>query len=105
MANDPPTNLRMGFGFHQARAAGLGGIREDRSPRQVNRLIKQRARRKKNIAYIREVLGFDPGWGPFVEHWVREGLNPEDVANSLHDAKFHMWQRAKGHKRYYRPPF
>jgi hypothetical protein len=42
MANDPPSNLRMGFGYHQARAAGLGGLRQDKSPRQVNREISDR---------------------------------------------------------------
>jgi hypothetical protein len=41
MTNDKPTSQRMGFGYGQARAAGLGGVRASRSPRQVNKIIQE----------------------------------------------------------------
>jgi len=39
--NDAPTNLRRGFGYYQARRSGMGGIRRDRSPNQINEAIDE----------------------------------------------------------------
>ena len=75
MRNDPPTSLRRGYGYHQARAAGLGGLRADRSPRQVNLLIKGRKAQREAEKQLREEIAKDAEWAPFVEHWIREGLS------------------------------
>lgn len=58
----------MGLGYHQARAAGLGAIRESRSPRQVNIQIRtaQAARE------LRKKVEEDREWGPFVKHFIEE---------------------------------
>jgi hypothetical protein len=98
MANDEPTNLRMGFGYREARASGLTGFQEERSPRQVNRDLKanQIARR------LRDEVSKDPEWSPFVEHWVRSGLSPQEVLQSLHNAQFNAWLRAEP---FTTPPF
>jgi hypothetical protein len=96
MANDPPTTLRMGFGYNQARAAGLGGLRADRSPRQVNRLIHDRKPVREATRYLRESIERDPEWTPFVEHWIREGLTALDIAESLGNAKRDVLLRQKG---------
>jgi hypothetical protein len=73
----------MGFGYHQARAAGLRGLRTDRSPNQVNRIIDNRKTERAGICYIRGMVESDPEWGPFVEHWVSEGLSADDVSSAL----------------------
>jgi hypothetical protein len=94
MANDPPTSLKMGFGYRQARAAGLEGIRRDRSPRQVNLIVRDRKSEKEALEYIQGMVADDPEWKPFVEHWVREGLNAQAVVTALYNAQFRAWQRA-----------
>ena len=99
MANDQPTSLRMGFGYGQARASGMGGIRADRSPDQVNREISER----KVAKQIREEVELDPEWGPFVEHWIRERLEAQDILQALWNAKFDVWRRRKGFKARYAP--
>jgi hypothetical protein len=107
MANDPPTTLRMGFGYHQARASGLRGLRTDRSPNQVNRIIGDRKTERAAIRYIREMVEGDPEWGPFVEHWVREGLGADDISTALYNAQFYAWLRRNGYRNQMarRPPF
>lgn len=68
MANDDPTSLRMGFGYRQARASGLGGLRPDRSPNQVNKYVSA----SKAAREIRREVEADPEWGPFVAHWLKD---------------------------------
>lgn len=93
MTNDPPSALRMGFGYRQARAAGLGGIRAARSPRQVNIEMSERRIARE----LRDVVERDPQWGPFVEHWIKEGLKPRDVLQSLRYAEFDAYWRRRGY--------
>jgi hypothetical protein len=85
----------MGFGYRQARAAGLGGLRSDRSPRQVNRFVNDRKSEREAAAWLREQVANDPEWGPFVEHWVRKGLSASEVQQSLANAQFDVWLRRK----------
>jgi hypothetical protein len=99
MANDHPTSLRMGFGYHQARASGMGGIRADRSPRQVNRYIKDSKDAREATRRLREEIANDPEWVPFVEHWVCEGLSAPEVFQSLSNAQYDVWLRRKGFHR------
>lgn len=94
MANDQPTSLRMGFGYNQARKSGMGGLRTDRSPNQVNKIIDERRVAKS----IREEIERDPEWGPFVEHWIRKKLPARDVLQSLWNAQHDAWRRRKGFK-------
>ncbi|MGO9701879.1 MAG: hypothetical protein ACLPX7_21735 [Xanthobacteraceae bacterium] len=96
MANDDPTSLRMGFGYHQARLAGLGGIRADRSPRRVNRHIKHRRDERTAIEYLQNEIRKDPDWKPFVEHWIREGFNASTVLDFLWRAQRDLLYRAVG---------
>lgn len=104
MRNDPPTSLRRGYGYRQARAAGLGGVRADRSPRQVNNYIKARKADDNGKEYLRDEIHKDPEWGPFVEHWIREGLSVNDVVNALYNAKYYAWCRLMRFKSH-RAPF
>lgn len=105
MANDDPTSLRMGFGYHQARAAGMGGIRTARSSKQVNRLIRANEVTRKATVWLREEVEHDPDWIPFVEHWAKAGLTADEIATSLYNAKFRLWQTARAHTKFFRPPF
>ena len=43
MANDPPTSLRMGFGYHEARASGVTKFGQPRAASSVNADVKERA--------------------------------------------------------------
>jgi hypothetical protein len=92
MANDRPTSLRMGFGYGQARASGLGGIRADRSPNQVNHYISE----SKVARKLREEVEADPGWGPFVEHWIRDGMSAQVTYDALWRARAYMRQKERG---------
>lgn len=94
MRNDPPTSLRRVYGYHQARAAGLGGIRIDRSPRQVNREIKenQAARR------LKDEIKKDSEWDKFVKHWIAsERSTAEETLDMLLRAQAHARMRANGY--------
>jgi hypothetical protein len=94
MANDPPTNLRMGFGYHQARAAGLGGIRGSRSPRQVNRDIEERKANRKAVRHLQKAQE-DGEWIPFILHRIAEGRTVQDISDEL--GLIEAWVR---HRRY-----
>lgn len=85
----------MGFGYHQARAAGLDGLRQDRSPRQVNLEIGER----KIARQLRAEVEKDPDWGPFVEHWVKSKLPAKDVLQALWNAQYDASFRRKGYHR------
>jgi hypothetical protein len=95
MANDDPTSLRMGFGHHQARRAGLGGVRPDRSPRAVNKITRD----NKLVKRLLDELESDPDWKPFVVHWLTCGLSVEATRESLNRAKLYARYRARGYKR------
>jgi|KBSSwiStaDraftv2_1062776.scaffolds.fasta_scaffold341951_3 hypothetical protein len=106
MRNDPPTTLRRVYGYHQARASGVGGVRADRSPRQVNRYWAERKEANENIEYVRQIVDADPEWLPFVLHWKGEGLTVAQIADSLHDAKYYMWHKSSFRTlKSHRPPF
>jgi hypothetical protein len=94
MANDRPTSLRMGFGYGQARAAGLGGIRADRSPRQVNKIIKENRSNRTAIAELR-YHAQDPDWIPLIEFLVAEGFSAEDISTEVYWLNRYAWARFK----------
>src|SRR5258708_7743753 len=104
MANDDPTNLRMGFGYHQARAAGLKGIQASRSPKQVNRIIEENKTERDAVKLIRQTVKNDPDWAPFVEHWVREGLSADQIYDSLFYAQAYARERHSLLRKFH-PPF
>jgi hypothetical protein len=83
MANDPPTSLRMGFGYYQARAAGLDGLREARSPRQVNRLIKDARAYRAVVDYLRKKAR-DPNWAALIKHRIDEGCNVSVIEEEIY---------------------
>jgi len=82
----------MGFGYRQAREAGLGGIRGSRSPQQVNRLIEETKIARK----LREIVTDDPEWAPFVQHWIMEKLPPADILQSYYNARHDASLRKRG---------
>ncbi len=95
MANDPPTSLRMGFGYHQARAAGLDGIRQSRSPQQVNRYVAKNKETRETIRFLREAAN-DPHWKPFITHRVAEGRNARQISVELHAMRMYTFMRSRG---------
>src|SRR3974390_2635321 len=65
MANDPPTNLRMGFGFGQARAAGAPFVQPrpgwkmnwDLKNRQCNRKLNDLVRQDHSVGdLVKEIM-------------------------------------------------
>ena len=98
MANDDPTSLRMGFGYHQARASGLGGVRSDRSPNQVNKYTSA----SKAARGLRREIEADPEWGPFVAHWLQQGIGAVEVAYMLFLAQSYARQMTRGYSFKYR---
>lgn len=92
MVNDKPTNQRMGFGYGEARAAGLGGIRADRSPRQVNKIIKENQSARKGISELKQFLE-DPEWMPLIKFRAAEGIRADDIANEIYWIKRYAWAR------------
>ena len=101
MANDPPTNLRMGFGYHQARAAGLGGLRASRSPRQVNLYIEESKADREAIRQLREAQK-DGEWIPFILHRIDEERTAQEIANELYWIKRYARAKAQGYSLAYR---
>ena len=86
MANDPPTTLRMDFGYRKARAAGMGGIRADRSPKQASRIIKEN-KRERDAAKAADELRSDPGWKQFVDWHLSEGYMLAEFGTGFHGRK------------------
>jgi transposase len=98
MANDDPTSLRMGFGYHQARASGLGGIRADRSPRQVNRYIEENRATRNATRHLQEAAK-DPECEQFIRHRVGEGRSAQEIWNELSLIQTYARMRARGYSR------
>lgn len=96
MANDPPINRRMVFGYKQARAAGLGGVRPSRSPRQVNRCIKESKEARLSVSFLRDEIGNDLEWEPFIRHRVREGCGTHEIACELYLMQTYMFEKESG---------
>jgi hypothetical protein len=101
MRNDPPTNLRMGFGYRQARRAGLGGVRASRSPNQYNKAVDE----NEALRRLRRERELDSGWIPFIVHWIDEGISPERILELLSSAQHHAWYRSKRPNSTYRPEY
>jgi hypothetical protein len=95
MVNDKPTHLRMGFGYGQARAAGLGGLRTPRSPRQVNKIANGNRTLRAATDQIRE-FAKDPEWVPLIKHLVSEGLPAEEISDELYWVRRYAWAKTKG---------
>ena len=95
MANDQPTSLRMGFGYGQARAAGLGGIRAPRSPNQVNKITRANKANKEAIEALRETAK-DPQWRAYLEHRAQEGCSSEVIADEFYWMERYTRARARG---------
>jgi hypothetical protein len=72
----------MGFGYHQARSAGLGGIRAHRSPRQVNRIINERKDENEALRQIAEA-GQDPEWKAYLKHRHEQRCSAQEIAREL----------------------
>jgi hypothetical protein len=98
MANDPPSHLRMGFGYHQARASGLRGLRTDRSPNQVNKIINTGKTIREAEKGLRKAIEEDPEWKRFVRHWISEGLSAPDIWESLCLARRDANFRKRGYR-------
>jgi hypothetical protein len=94
MVNDKPTSLRMGFGYGQARAAGLRGVRPSRSPNQVNRITRENKASREAMKALQE-FAKDPAWGPYLKHRAAEGCSAEMIAEELQwmERYFRMRQR------------
>jgi hypothetical protein len=90
--NDAPTSLRRGFGYYQARRSGMGGIRRDRSPNQINEAIDENNAARR----VRGALSNDPDWARFVKHWILDGMTAEVTEDALFRAQGHMSDRMKG---------
>jgi hypothetical protein len=73
MANDDPTSLRMGFGYHQARAAGMSGFEEPPSESRMNFDLRWKAKEKE----LRTLVEQNPSIGPI----VREIIKRQTAAN------------------------
>src|ERR1700682_551328 len=94
--NDPPTSLRMGFGYGQARAAGLGGIRASRSPRQVNKIIEENKSAREATEALREYAK-DVDYAILITHRVEEGCTPEQINEEIFWIRRYAWSRSKGY--------
>jgi hypothetical protein len=99
VANDPPTNLRMGFGYKQARAAGLTGIRTSRAPRTVNRLIEENRQNRSVVEFLQDAVAKDPGWGPYVKHRIREGGTAFEIAGEVERMRVYVLFKYLGYSR------
>jgi predicted transcriptional regulator len=98
MANDHPTSLRLGFGYHQARKSGLGGIRPDRSPNQVNRYVSG----SKAAREITREIENDPEMGEFVVHWIQNGISAEETLEDMSRLRQFMRMKKTGYSLPYR---
>lgn len=96
MANDDPTSLRMGFGYRQARAAGLGGIRAPRSSRQVNSIIRENRANHEATEKLRAAVQ-NPDWIPLVEHRAAQGLTAEKIEDEIYWIERYARMRARGY--------
>lgn len=94
--NDPPTNLRMGFGYGQARAAGLGGVRASRSPRQVNKITLENREVRQAIDSLRRAA-LDPAWHPYISHRVAEGCSAAAIAEEWQWMERYSRMRMRGY--------
>lgn len=101
MANDKPTNMRMGFGYEQARAAGLGGVRASRSPKQVNEILNHNKTEREAISSLTERTK-DPDWIPLVKHRAAEGRSAKDIDTEIYWINRFAWAKAKGYTLAYR---
>ena len=94
----------MGFGYGQARAAGLGGIRTSRSPNQVNEYIKDKKIERGAIGSLREHVA-DPEWEPLVKHRVVDGRSAQQIDEEIYWIKRYAWAKSKGYSLAYRLKF
>ncbi len=91
MANDKPTNQRMGFGYSQARAAGLGGVRASRSPNQVNKLVKESKSNREYTRLLRIQMRIDPEWRQLIELRISEGHAPQTIYEEIRSIEHYAW--------------
>lgn len=68
MANNPPTSLRMAFGYRQARASGIDGFEKEPSTGQMNFDLQWRDGEKE----IRAIVEKYPSAGPIVRRMIKE---------------------------------
>jgi len=95
MTNDKPTSLRMGFGYGQARAAGLGGVLAPRSPRQVNKIQKENKAARNATETLREAAK-DSEWVPLIKHRIAEGLSAEEISDEIYWIERYARMRSRG---------
>jgi len=101
MANDKPTSLRMGFGYEQARSAGLGGVRASRSPKQVNKNLEQNKTEREATAALVEIAE-DPEWICLIKHRAAEGLTAKQISEEIYWIDRFARAKARGHSLAYR---
>ena len=77
---------------HQLMAQLAWGVRADRSPKQVNATS---VRVKPRGNYVRKSVPIVI-WGPFVDHWIRDGMSAEVTQDALCRARTFMRMKAKG---------
>jgi hypothetical protein len=92
----------MGFGYGQARAAGLGGVRASRSPRQVNKIIQENKATREAIEALREYAK-DADYAILITHRVEEGCcTAEQIAEEIGWIRSYAWATKKGFSLAYR---
>ena len=91
MTNDKPTSLRMGFGYSQARAAGLDGIWQSRSPKQVNKITKENLSYRGAITDLRK-LRDDPDWVPLIKFCVANGMSAAEISEEIYWINRFAWE-------------
>ena len=96
MTNDKTTSQRMGFGYGQARAAGLGGVRASRSPRQVNKIIQENKSAREATEALREYAK-DPDYAILITHRAEEGSTPAQINEEISWIRRYAWARSKGY--------
>ena len=91
----------MGFGYSQARAAGLGGVRGSRSPRQVNKIIQENIATREATETLREYAK-DVDYAILITHRVEENCTAEQINEEIGRIRLYAWARSKGYSLAYR---
>jgi hypothetical protein len=82
----------MGFGYPQARAAGLSQFRRERSVRHFNEEVME----AQEVRQLRKEIDRDPEWGPFARAWIEEGHCAANVLEAIDRAKHYMTLKRQG---------
>jgi hypothetical protein len=86
----------MGFGYGQARAAGLGGIRASRSPSQVNKIIQENKSAREAIESLREYAK-DADYAILITHRAEEGCTAEEINEEIGWIRRYAFSLSRGY--------